>query len=277
MKNVRITDQIDYGNLTGLIGTWVGDKGFNLIAVPDQKGGFSLLVAPYTETLEVTAVSATTPNRGLNAIANLPTLQYNTRIIDKEDNSLMHVENGFWELLTDKEANDGFDIFRVASIPHGDSLLAMGTSSSILGGAPVIDTSLSAQPIGKFPDGDGYDAPYQPPFKYQEFMPDAPNRYLLNYLTNQIQQGAKIKQSVTLNVSTKNKGGIHNIASVNTNTNTTQLDATFWLITFEDNTRQLMYSQNILIEFPVKFGDGGMFPIVWPHINVNILTWQPPN
>ena len=78
----RITQNIDFGHLTGLIGTWDGSNGYNMISVPDQKGEFQLLVAPYTETLVVNAVQATTPNRGLQTIAQIPTLQYSTTIWD---------------------------------------------------------------------------------------------------------------------------------------------------------------------------------------------------
>jgi hypothetical protein len=41
----------EYGTLSNLMGIWSGNKGVNLIAVPDQKGSFKLLVAPYSETI----------------------------------------------------------------------------------------------------------------------------------------------------------------------------------------------------------------------------------
>lgn len=285
MENVRISglDNIGFGNLDGLAGTWTNNTekglyGYNLIAVPNQQGGFTLLVDQYYETLVINKIAATTPNRGLNGkIAQLPTLQYQTQINKQADNSLMHVENGFWELLMDKDANNGNDIFRIANIPHGNSLLAMGTSSSILGGAPVFDNSLSAIPIGKIPPGEtsGYTDGYGYPLKYADFNPRNPNAYLSNYLAGQIKAGRQIKESVTLKVSTQNNGGINNIFSVDMNTNTTQFDATFWLITYSDNSKDLLYSQNTLIEFPVSGGKDGLFPIIWPHVNVNILTLQP--
>ena len=101
VDDVRLTgSQIRWGNLEGLAGTWQGANGFNMIAVPDQHGGFRLLVAPYTETLIVNKVPATTPNRGMFTIAHLPTLQYSTTIFNTtnpHDPTLMHVECGFWE------------------------------------------------------------------------------------------------------------------------------------------------------------------------------------
>jgi hypothetical protein len=280
MQNVRITSGIEYGNLTGLIGTWQGGNGFNMIAVPDQKGEFTLLVAPYTETLIVNALPATTPNRGLQTISNLPTLRYSTTIIDLEDNILMHAENGFWELVDEIPQNMGFDIFRLASIPHGDSLEAMGNSSAY-DGPPVIDTTLSGLPVGDLPALDGrtdagYTDPYLFPVKYPDFFPTSPNQTLVNYLEQQKEKhGLTVTKTVELKVSTQNNGGINNIASLTTNANATQFDATFWLETLTDSsgniTQQLQYSQRIMIAFPIKTSYSGQ-TIIWPHINVNTLT-----
>jgi THAP4-like, heme-binding beta-barrel domain len=279
MQNVRITSGIDYGNLTGLIGTWQGANGFNMIAVPDQNGEFTLLVAPYTETLTVNALPATTPNRGLQTIANLPTLQYATTIIDLEDNILMHAENGFWELLNDTAGNMGFDIFRIASVPHGDAVQAMGISS-VYDGPPVIDQTLSGLPVGDLPaiggkTSAGYTDPYLFPVKYPDFFPTNPNKTLADYLAVQEKSGLTVTKTVELKVSTQNNGGINSIASLVTNANPTQFDATFWLETLTDSagtiTQQLQYSQRIMLAFPIKTNYSGQ-TIVWPHINVNTLT-----
>ena len=54
--DVQNSTAIDYGALTGLIGTWSGNQGYNMVALPNQQGGFGLLVAPYTETLTITAI-----------------------------------------------------------------------------------------------------------------------------------------------------------------------------------------------------------------------------
>jgi hypothetical protein len=288
MQDVRVTQNIDFGNLTGLIGTWSG-SGFNMIAVPapPEKNvpgkDFNLLVAPYSETLIVNALPATTPNRGLQTIANLPTLQYATTIIDLEDNILMHAENGFWELLNDTVSNMGFDIFRLASVPHGDALQAMGVSS-VYEGPPKIDADLSGLPVGNLPAIDGrtsagYTDDYIfPNPKYPQFSASRPNHILVNYLNEQEQKhGRTVTKTVELKVSTQNNGGINSIASLTTNANPTQFDATFWLETVQDTggniTQQLQYSQRTMIVFPIKDNMPGQ-TIVWPHINVNSLTLQ---
>lgn len=279
-ENVRLTGpSIDFGNLTGLIGTWHGANGFNMIAVPNQQGGFGLLVAPYTETMMVNAVPATTPNRGLTVIENLPTLQYATTINNSHDNSLMHVECGFWETTQFPQRNAGFDIFRIASVPHGDAVEAMGTSS-VTDGPPNIDPNLSGVPMGDVPAVNGYEDIYGPPFKYKRFFPDAPNMTLINYLKDQENSGLTVVKTVTLEVSTKNKGGMKNIASLRTNANPVQFDAIFWLETLQDaqgnQTLQLQYSQRILIDFPITSDLSGQ-TITWPHINVNTLTLVAPD
>jgi hypothetical protein len=268
VDDVRLTgSQINWGNLEGLVGTWQGANGFNMIAVPDQHGGFRLLVAPYTETLIVNKVPATTPNRGLYTIANLPTLQYSTTILNithPDDPTLMHVECGFWELVH-PQTNGGFDIFRLASIPHGDAVQAMGVSS-VYDGPPHIDTTLNGQPTGPLPATRGYMDPYGFPLAFPPFVPESPNKVLHDYVAQQ-----KVIKTVELKVGTQNQGGINNILSLDLNANPTEFDATFWIETLEDGTQQLQYSQRVLISFPVPSDSTGG-TIVWPHINVNTLT-----
>ncbi|MEO7177395.1 MAG: heme-binding protein [Allosphingosinicella sp.] len=269
-------DEINFGNLTGLVGNWHGANGFNLIAVPDQKGDFELLIDPYTEDLVVNKVPATTPNRGLIVIENIPTLQYSTTISETADkqNSLMHVEGGFWELSTLSARNAGFDIFRIASVPHGNAVEAMGTSS-VSSGPPDFGNGPNALPTGDLPALNGYTDKYIGEPLYPDFSPLYPNHTLSKYLQKQIDGGLKVTETVTLQVSTRNKGGIRNIASIRTNANATEFDATFWIETLEDQDghvfRQLQYSQRIMIDFPIKADMPGQ-TISWPHINVNTLT-----
>lgn len=266
-------DEIDFGNLSGLAGHWQGGNGFNMIAVPNQEGDFELLVAPYTETLIVNKVPATTPNRGMQVIENIPTLQYSTTITVLNVGSLMHVEGGFWE-LSDPSLNDGFDIFRIASVPHGNAVEAMG-NSSVTAGRPAIDPDLNGIPTGALPARFGYTDPYIGNPTYPAFKPTSPNQTLIDYLDEQEKNGLTVTETITLQVSTTNKGGIANIASMQGQVTPTRFDATFWIETLQDQQghiyRQLQYSQTVLLEFPVSSNKPGE-TIVWPHINVNTLT-----
>ena len=273
--DVQNSTAIDYGALTGLIGTWSGNQGYNMVALPNQQGGFGLLVAPYTETLTITAVPATTPDRGLTSIVQIPTLQYATTISDSRDGALMHVEAGFWETIPAAD-NGGFDIFRLATIPHGDALTAMGNATTV-SGPPIIDVTLSGQPTGALPQTNGYLDVYGPPFEFANYSPGFPNHYLDYVLQQQQAAGMQIVSTTQLDISTLNQGGISNIAMVGANTPTTQFDATWWIETLVDahgnHSMQLQYSQRTLMSFPIT-GDAPGTTIVWPHININTLTLQ---
>lgn len=49
-------------------------KTANFTRLAGQKGSFKLLVAPYSETLTISALSSPTTNRGLQDVERLPTL-----------------------------------------------------------------------------------------------------------------------------------------------------------------------------------------------------------
>jgi hypothetical protein len=265
-----------YGPLSKLIGTWTGNKGVNLIAVPDQKGSFKLLVAPYYETLTVTALSSPTPNRGLKTIEQIPTLMYSLIIHNAIDNSLMHAENGIWELLNGSADNDGYDLARITTVPHGDSVLALG-NSSVTNGRPNIDKTLSSLPTGTIRALD-YNQVY-----FSKIVPGftnaTPNTYLTDYLDAQEKAGQTVINTTTLAVGTANTGGgINNIPSVNKNADANVFNSFHWLETVKDKKsgkvfQQLQYSQNTTIDFPIKSNNPGE-TIHWAHINVNTLIKQ---
>jgi hypothetical protein len=265
-----------YGPLSTLIGTWTGNKGVNLIAVPDQKGGFKLLVAPYYETLTVTALSSPTPNRGLKTIEQIPTLMYSLIIHNAIDNSLMHAENGIWELLNGSPDNNGYNLARITTVPHGDAVMALG-NSSVTNGRPNIDKTLSSLPTGTIRPLD-YNQVYFSTI-VQGFTNATPNTYLTDYLDAQEKAGKVITSSTNLSVSTLNKGGgINNIPSINKNAAATDFSSIFWLETVKDKKsgkvfQQLQYSQNTTIDFPIKSNNPGE-TINWAHINVNTLIKQ---
>jgi hypothetical protein len=266
-----------YGPLSNLMGIWSGNKGVNLIAVPDQKGSFKLLVAPYSETLTITALSSPTPNRGLTKIDQIPTLMYNLSIYNSLDNSLMHAENGIWELINPTD-NEGFNLARITTVPHGDAVIAMGNSS--VTPQPVIDTKLSSFPFlspeETFQLPLDYTQAYEPVI-VSGFDNKFPNTYLNNYLQAQLNSGMKISSSTNLVVSTDNLGAVSNIPSQRKNAIATKFNSVFWLESMQDADgnpfMQLQYSQNTTIDFPIKGTPVGK-TIHWPHINVNTLIKQ---
>ena len=265
-----------YGPLSELIGIWSGNNGVNLIAVPDQQGGFTLLVDEYYETLTVTALNSPTPNRLMESIEQIPTLMYSLMIHKSSDNTLMHAENGIWELLDKSDLNDGYDLARITTVPHGDAVMALGNSSANTGG-PVIDATMSALPTGDLPPVLGYADVYSH-IEVPGFHSGFPNTYLIAHLDAQKKAGQTVLSTVQLDVSTLNNGGIHNIPSISKKVNAKAFESTFWLETVKDEATgktfpQLQYSQNTNLEFPVR-GNTGDETIQWPHVNVNTLIKQ---
>lgn len=270
----------DLGPLAGLAGTWTGKKGWNLIAVPkpDAKDSFTLLVRPFYETITFTPLGVLVPDRGASEILNIYGLEYTLKVSDLLTNQPLHLENGMWLYTNDPQDPQGPTIVRHATVPHGNSVLALGDSKQADGppDIPVIDAFPVGNPFD--PPLPGYTDPYlsppppkvpgQPPFSTKD-----PNEVLRAEI-----QGQNIVSTLTLSVSTQTgTGGIVNIPFIAQNANATAFSAAFWLETVQDQATgeqfsQLQYSQQTNLEF-IKRGDGQGL-ITWPHVNVNTLVRQ---
>jgi hypothetical protein len=254
----------DLGPLTDLLGTWVGNKGLNVIAVPRDKS-FDLLHRPYTEQITFLPIGAPVPNRPHTFVYGV---SYELRVADAETNMPMHIENGMWLNIADGALPGGPTIARMAAIPHGNSVMALG-SHMVAAGAPIIQNT-STIPLGPFPPGMlGYVEPYT---LAQPYVAN-PNLLLQQAIAHQT-----IVETTTLNVSTANGGGILNIPFVLNNVNTTAFSAIYWIEKVKNPatnavTMQLQYTQQSDINFLHKpVPPGGL--IMWPHVNVNTLTKQ---
>lgn len=159
------------GPLKNLPGVWSNDgglegRGWNMIALPfsGEGPGYRLLMNQYNETLTVTVADEGVPNRGFGArfdpatgdqtiialdyeqlvsqiaVDDFPVTQL-TRAIPKP----IHHEPGLFLNMVNKVSND-LVIARLGTIPHGDSLLALGRVTEIPG-QPTIP-SFSGLPIG---------------------------------------------------------------------------------------------------------------------------------
>lgn len=284
--------KVDLGPLAGLQGKWVSKPkpamGWNVIAVPGPTStqGFTLEVIPYEETLTFTPV-VTAGNRGpfvdgVQQDQSLAGLMYEQVIHSVCDTDLckkmgfgvgteIHAERGIF--LHVKNLNSNFEIARLSTIPHGNSVLALGTSvvgvppdNNFFGKAPIAPRPV---PGGK-PLGLGYGE-----FQYEQnpqfpgvFDQSDPNTFLRKTLGND-----KLTAMTTLIVSTKNKdGGILNIPFIENNVDATALTAVFWIETImganQKKFDQLQYTQTIDLVFPPT---GFNQPIIWPHVTVNTL------
>jgi hypothetical protein len=269
------------GVLSNLVGTWVGSHGWNLIAVPTVVNGepnFQLLVRPFIETVTFSPVGALVPNRGGVATQLVPALSYDLRIFDAETNQPLHIENGMWLLLTDIEETPQLappeSLARLAAIPHGTSVLALGNYQTAPGGPKIPPNSALPHPTaGALP---GYTDAYL--IGDGPFQPTNPNQTLQDFVTAQEANKQTIVETTTITISTEWDGGIANIPFVKQYANATRFVATLWIEQVQDETtgdvfEQLQYSQETDLLFHPQFEDPAKL-ITWPHTNVNTLVKQ---
>ncbi len=150
IHDVRVTPDIatvnqNLGLLAELAGTWRG-KGFNLIARPDFQGDAPLYLQlnQTTETLAIEAIGSAIPNRGFGQDdIELFGLTYLQKISDAANDGALHIEPGIW--ITQPETAyppqtpppGGQIVARMATIPHGNSVLAQGGATAF-NGPPVL-------------------------------------------------------------------------------------------------------------------------------------------
>ncbi|MCG6903893.1 MAG: hypothetical protein LJE68_14560, partial [Rhodobacter sp.] len=170
--SVAETGDDDLGPLKLLPGVWkntnaLNGHGWNLIALPFAGGAshYRLLMNQYNEELHFSIVDKGVPNRGIARGASgatetdqrVVTLDYDQAItqIAAADNPVsgdagggdlpIHREPGLWLHMTNFNT-DGLDIARLGSVPHGDSVLALG-KAAIADGAPDI-AKFDGLPLG---------------------------------------------------------------------------------------------------------------------------------
>jgi hypothetical protein len=300
--------QVDLGPLADLVGTWTSKEpetpgqlplGWNIIAVPGSmsspahNGDFILEVIPYVETLTFSPVVAA-GNRGpvkgtkqleqqitglvykqiITSVCNTP------RCVDMgfSAGNEIHAETGLLLYIKDCITNGGlvncenaeYSIARLATIPHGNALLALGTSSdgitpgNIFGAAPTKPRPVNSSDIFTLAYTDQYTRAEQFPGFSIEFQSD-PNKFLNSTLSSQ-----EITKMTRLNMSTTlQTGGVLNIPFGVTEVKTLDVDASFVIekIAGQD-ALQLQYSQTINLIFP-GLGARGPIPVIWPHVTIN--------
>ncbi len=317
-------DDENLGPLDNLAGRWINPndetsffrgRGWNMIALPfgGEAGDFNyrMLVNQYNEVLEFSDSIGPVPNRGLNGPADTETdqtifaLDYQQAInqIAVDDSSPttgedivfpagagIHHEPGFFLHILD-ERTDDLDIARLATIPHGNSVAAMGRSSVIYG-APTVDP-VPALPIGATPDGSvpvlsdrGYFAPYEA-FSGPKAFGGVVGIPLFDVtkpheLLQQAIDSLKVKRTTILHLDTKlGTGGIVNIPFVVNQADTTEMTSTFYLMELEPDSpggpqgMALAYIQMVMLEFfPRRDGVEGL--IKWPHVSINTMVFDKP-
>ena len=292
------------GPLQLLPGTWknlpnLPGRGWNMIALPFSTApqsqfpfNYRLLLNQYNEELKFTLIDTGIPNRGIERNgATIETDQFlvaldyqqsiNQVIAEDAPNSphvgnpgaAIHHEPGLW-LHMINQADDGLNIARLATIPHGDTVLAMGRSSKIAGVATIPD--IRGLPMGvKQYLTNPYLGPYDQFHKNLFrglFDPTIPNELL-----KAANQGLNIVSTTILDVDTDiPNGGISNIPFITKQANATSMKSTFWIQELAEQDAngnpklRLQYSQVVFLEFFAR-QDGVPGTIRWPHVSINTL------
>jgi len=316
------------GPLQSLPGVWHSrGRGWNMIALPvapsltdgSAPAPFRVLMNQYSETLRFTTVDTKVPNRGIEVKPNgdiddatqfVVTLDYEQKIAQDvaEDFPVtalaggagadIHHEPGLWLNMTNETTSE-LDIARLATIPHGNSVLALGKSDYYEGGAKEIPPlngaihAVSGMPIGRLPqerDGDRYLAPYQHfidnPFMgnvagvpgFPGFSPEDMNA-ILRFAHG---SGDDVAWTMQLSVdSTIERGGVVNIPFIEKQADAASMNSTFWIQQMKDKETsgkrkgkprfRLLYTQTVMLDFFAPRRDGLPGRIEWPHISINSL------
>jgi hypothetical protein len=279
-----------FGLLTGLIGTWSG-AGFNTIWRPFQRSQGSdhfLEINVTQDTLEFTEIPGQIPNRGLLQpdllMVGLRYLQSisDANVIQDGQKAGLHIEPGLWlSVPATTDPNVPPTVVRMASIPHGTTIVAQGLAST-LAGAPTFPP-ISITP---FQTNGGTLVPFaeQTLTTASQFrttgaglsgvtqaMLDNPNSVLA------AAAAAHVTETIVLNVSSEAAtpvlgGGTANTAflqggSDGPNADAARVSSTFWLQTTVGASEPdlLQYSQMVLLNF-----NG----LSWPHVTVGTLKKQ---
>lgn len=291
--------QQDLGPLAGLLGTWVSPRfaGYNVMPLPQATAplGFILKNVFYYEVTTFSAIQGKVANRAGTYEQDAYTIFYSQRVFfadGVQKDELVHAENGSWlHQVTapqgtgplDKEPYIGSPpapnpippqdptraIVKQVSIPHGNSILALGAAEEIVG-APTIPVA-SALPIGApdtFAIPYGTDVPQNPNVN--------PNIVLEIALEQLAQNGVKVDKTTVLSVDTDNHGQVANTPFMKENSNVPRFKTTFWLEQLSNGQLQLQYTQDITLEFPLQVAGtgnrkGGVKTFKFPHITANTL------
>jgi hypothetical protein len=288
---------VNLGPLAELPGAWFG-SGFNLIARPDHEGGNNIFLELNLteESIVFDSIGAPVPNRGSSQDdIQLFGVNYLQKVNDATNHGALHIEPGIWaHVPATTTPVESASVARMASIPHGNSLLAEGKSSTIAG--PPVFSPVNTVPFAvgratpppgganKFPE---YNLSKSTAFRTSplpaaitQAMVTNPNTALTAAIANQT-----IEQTVVLNIGTvpsftiattpptvvkiaDGGGGVGNIPFLTTNATATTVLATFWIEKVKNPNGsgtflQLQYVQTVLLNF---------LGFSWPHVSVATLV-----
>jgi hypothetical protein len=289
----------ELGPLAQLIGAdgkgeWQGD-GFNTIWRPHPlaAGGQDrfLELNLTSEKLVFSKIEGKIPNRGLlMPDINMFGLTYLQQIKGTDPPEGLHIEPGIWANVP-PTTNPALPatVVRMASIPHGTTILAQGTGKTITGGPHIGENNIIPFPIGSppppnsdFPSAEAVftelnlatDTPFrQKSAAVTQAMVENPNSVLQKEIA-----GKDITSTTVLAISTAHTpiagGGTANTAFLEAasdppggNAKAVEVSAIFWIETIapyagQPAQVQLQYTQLVQLDF-----NG----LRWPHVTVATL------
>lgn len=292
-------DDESIGVLNQLVGRWsnkpnLQGRGWNMIALPFADGRFHyrLLLNQYNEELKFTTVDEGVANRGIangdidpDGDQTVAALSYEQTIeqIASEDSpnsglagepgATIHHEPGLFLNMLNNTTDD-LNLARLGTIPHGDSLLALGRSNDQPGAVDIPD--ISGLPIGVT---QSLENPYLEPYKVFNDKPfkDLFNPVHPNQLLKEANRGVDIVKTTILDFDTKiESGGILNIPFVERQADVSEMTSTFWIQELAEKDAsgkpklRLQYTQTVFLDFFDR-NDGTPGRIRWPHISINTL------
>ena len=314
------TEEKDLGPLQDLPGLWMNvekkdsltdGRGWNLIALPFAQDGhppYRLLMNQYNEQLRFTFVDDMVPNRGISfppATQDqfLVTLDYQQTIAQKvaEDDAgtplaggadlAIHHEPGLFLHMLNQQTDD-IDVARLATIPHGNAVTAIGKSRTYAGPPQNIDTA-SSFPEGvltpqQISDGVTIDAAVEAATAESDYLhpykkfTDAPFEGIFSAKTPfDTLKGAlslfDVAETTELRMTTElQMAGIHNIPFIERQADANLMRSVFYIMRLNDTDKHgkqkmaLAYTQFIFLDFlPRRDGEAGL--IRWPHISINVM------
>ena len=295
-----LTLQSQLGALGELPGTWVG-SGMNIIALPNFANKnlplqFRLLISSTRETLNFTPIGGPIPNRGSSQPdISFVGVHYLQQVSDAISLAGMHLEPGMWlNLPASTPTGNDTSLARMATIPHGDAILAQGpliNQGNPIASGPLIGVA-DTTPFTLSPTGarvNEADPTYLAPYHAPANLPPGISAAMVanpNLLLTSAIAGQHIVETTVLRVDANPLagingpivpapavpsavGGISNIPFVNKNAAANTVSAIFWVEKVQDATgnifMQLQYTQTVILEF---------IGIKWPHISVATLIKQ---
>jgi hypothetical protein len=272
------------GPLAGLAGSWSG-RGFNAIWRPHTGASDHFLELNVTDDqIDLEVINGNIPNRGLvQGQIFMRGLTYLQQISDANVKvngapAGLHIEPGVWvnvPSLTNPQ--EPAAVARLASIPHGTTILVQGITATAAGRPSFPVASLTPFTIGQ--PSQTVDFPEQhlnqtTPFRTSGVGLTGITQAMLDNPNSVLATNPDVTTTTRLHVSSTAGpivgGGTSNMAFLvgtkdGPNADAAHVAATFWLQTLHGDTepKRLQYSQTVLLNFA---------GLSWPHITVATLT-----